>query len=267
MPGCPGTERATEFLSLYARSKPHDVAIMRVDVPPPGGTLPALSTWKAPFGRVVDKDRSIAGKLEFFFYPTFYIIDRDGGVRFSGQCRPGEVEKMVREIGSEKPGAAKHLYSSPMPKIGAVAHNFTGTTVDNKRISLAQMSKGKVTLLFFGSTSCPFSMKATESLPGIVSEFRARDVAFAIIDKGSSGDSIKAFYGEKAPGIPVIIDKEGAISEKEFGVSAVPFFFVLDKKGTIVQRKPFTPESARSALSILLGIKNAEKQKEKSGAG
>jgi len=267
MPGCSGTEKATEFLISYAKNKPSDVDLLRIDVPPPEGEMPSISKWEAPFSREVDSDRKVADRLEFFFYPTFYILDREGEVRFSGECRPEEVEKMVREICSEKAGSEKHHYMPPMPKVGAVAENFTGTTVDKVKLSLDELGKGKSVFLFFGSTMCPFSKIATADLPGLAKDYGNREVSFAIVHRGANDDKVKLFYSEKAPGIPVIADENGSISEKEFGVCSVPYFYLLDKKCTIIQRQPFTAESARSALNSMLGLKDTVKGVKKPGAG
>jgi len=267
MPGCSGTEKATEFLVSYAKDRPSDAALLRLDVPPPEGKIGPLSNWSAPFSREVDADRKVADRLDFFYYPTLYILDRDGEVRFAGECEPEKVKKMVSEICSEKPGSQKHSYMPPMPKIGEVAANFTGAGVDKAPLSLDKLSGGKTVFLFFGSTACPFSKKATEDLPGLVSAYGGKGISFAIVHMGADDGKAAAFYAEKAPGVPVVIDEKGSISEKQFGVTTVPFFYLLDGKHTILQRQPFTAESAKSALNAMLGMKNDDAGSKKPGAG
>ncbi|MHC9542062.1 MAG: TlpA family protein disulfide reductase [Vulcanimicrobiota bacterium] len=267
MPGCSGTEKATQFLISYAKNKPADVALLRVDVPPPEGEMQAISKWEAPFSREVDSGRKIADKLEFFYYPTLYILDRDGEVRFSGECKPEDVEKMVKEICSEKAGSEKHSYMPAMPKIGTVAEGFAGKTLDRGDVTLEGIGKGNAVFLFFGSTMCPFSRQATADMPALVKDYGSRGISFAIIHLGAPDEAAKKFYAEAAPGLTVIADESGTIGEKEFGVSTVPYFYLLDKKYAVVQRQPFTADSAKSALNSMLGIKGDEEGTKKPGAG
>jgi peroxiredoxin len=267
MPGCSGTERATECLSRYAEKKPGDVEILRIDVPSPDGELPSLPKWDAPFKRLTDGDRKVAERLEFFFYPTFYILDREGEVRYSGECRPEEFEKMVTEIRAEKPGCAKHLYTPPLPKVGDVAQDFAAKTSEGKEVSLRAIGKGAAMFLFFGSTSCPFSMEGAGTLPELVSSFKGKNVAFAIVNQGPCDEKVKDLYREKAPHLMVIADEKGAIGAEKFGVRAVPFFFLLNEQGRIMERRPYTLDSARSALNSLRGIGSPDKAPKKPGAG
>jgi thiol-disulfide isomerase/thioredoxin len=267
MPGCPGTERATTALSLYATKKPDGVAILRIDVPSPDGELPSCGQWNAPFRREEDRNREIAGKLGFFYYPTFYILDRDGEVRFSGEYVQGDVEKMISDICSEEKGAPKHVFNPPMPRNGTIAEVFQGTTLEQKTVDLKELCRGKGVFLFFGSTSCPFSKKATGELPGLEKDYKARGVTFTIVNRGPADREVKNFYGGSAPGIQVLIDPEGAIGEKKFGVRTVPFFYLLDGEGRVLQREPFTAGAARSALNTMLNIKSTDGGTKKPGAG
>jgi peroxiredoxin len=253
MPGCGATDKANEFLSGYAPSKPRGAEILRIDVPPPGGKLNDLPGWKAPFPRIVDEKRTIASLIDFFYYPTFYILDRKGEVRFSGECRAGDVEKMVREIASEKPGDPLHRYMAPMPAKGDKAENFTCLLQDGTTKILSGLRGKKATLLFRGSPSCPFSAEATGALSSLARNFNAAGVSIVIVSRGATGSDSKDFYSRKAPGIPVFLDEKGTISEKKFGVTTVPFFYLLDGKGVIIERRPFTDGAARTALDALLG--------------
>ncbi len=253
MPGCGATDKATEFLSGYAPSKPEGVEILRIDVPPPGGKLNDLPGWKAPFPRIVDEKRTIASLIDFFYYPTLYILDRKGEVRFSGECRSGDVEKMVWEIASEKPGDPPYRYMAPMPAKGDKAEDFTCLLQDGTTRILSGLRGSKGTLLFFGSPSCPFSAEATGALSSLAQNFKAAGVSIVIVNRGAIGSNNEDFYSRKAPGIPVFLDEKETISEKKFGVTTVPFFYLLDGKGVIIERRPFTDGAARNALAALLG--------------
>ncbi|MDQ7826653.1 MAG: TlpA family protein disulfide reductase [Candidatus Eremiobacteraeota bacterium] len=257
MEGCSETGKATQSLAEYSKEKPREAVIIRVDVPPPEklpGMAASAAKWNAPFSRIDDNDRKIARALDFFSYPTLYILDGKREIRFSGGCDAGEVKRMVAEILSEKQGDAPHVYTRPLPEKGTLIADFDASTLEKKPVKLYELLGKKGTVIFFGSPSCPFSASATSSLPEIQREFGKKGIAFLIIDS-SRDSSPLSFYREKAPGIPVLADGKGALSGEKFGVQAVPFFYVLDTGAHVAERKPFTREGAEAALRSLLGEK------------
>jgi peroxiredoxin len=255
MPECPGTAKASVFLSEYAREKPEGVAFLRFDVAPPGGSVAEPKGGDSGLVHKVDRDRKVADWLEFFFYPTLYIIDKDGEVRFRGGCEPVRVWEMVAEIAAERPGAPKRVYTPPMPEVGSAAAAFAGKDLDSKDVNLDALRGKAATLLFFGSTTCPYSKDAAGSLPALVAEFKGKGAGVAVVNIGEPPEAIRGFYAKKAPRITVLADETGDIGEKKYGVRSVPFFYVLDEAGKIAARRPFTPDSARMALGKTLGLK------------
>ena len=118
---------------------------------------------------------------------------------------------------------------------------------------LARPETSTGTLLFFGATSCPFSVKALPALRTIATDFQKHDVAFVVANRGQEKENIAAIYSQNAPGLPVVWDKTGDICAA-YGVDAVPFFFLLDGDGKIAQRRSFTAGAATGALNALLGL-------------
>jgi len=266
MPGCPGTETATVFLAGYKSEIPEGVSILRLDVPPPGGTLePAKNNIGIP--RAFDTGRAIATKLEFFFYPTLYLLDRDGVVRFAGSCEPGKVKEMVAELVAEKPGAAKKMYTPPLLALGAPMPEWSGTNLEGKAVTLSALHGKKATVLFFGAISCPFSNKALESLPQLAKDYARKGVTVTIITRSAADAATRSLHAKAAPEITVVADPQDAIGKEVCRVPAVPFFFVLDGAGKIVARQPFTDAAARAALDAALGGKPAGGGATTTGAG
>lgn len=272
MPGCQATQKATAFLAGFKTSG--DVAILRLDVPLPSGQAgispsqsPSPDQGKLPFPRRVDEGRKIAEQLDFFYYPTFYILDREGLVRFAGECTPGEVERMVEEIRLETPASEKHIYTKPLPAVGESARDFSGSTIDGRTMGLKDLKGKKGTILFFGSTFCPFSREAATGFAELQKQYKGKGVSFAVINKGEAATEIKSFYQNSTPGIPVIVDEKQEISLDKYGVQAVPFFYILDESGKIADRRPFTTEAARLAIEALLTGKTPADKTRTKGAG
>ena len=255
MERCPGTEAATGFLAGYSANKPDGVVLFRVDVPPPGKTVGPAHNVASNLNYVVDNGRRTADRLEFFFYPTLYIIDGDGVVRFSGACEPDRVKAMVAEIRAEAPGAEKKMYTLPLARIGQVIPDFTVTDADNHRKSFAELGGESGALIFFSATTCPFSVKALDELEKVKRTFRDRKVGFVIVNLGQSAADVKDMYARKSPGTAVVIDADKSISLTQFGVTAVPFMYVLDKNRKVVDRRPFAYDAAKAAVGKLLGMK------------
>jgi thiol-disulfide isomerase/thioredoxin len=268
MPGCPGTGRAAEFLAGYADTKPGGVALLHLDVPAPGDSLPVPEGGSDEFPHELDAGRRAAEWLEFFYYPTLYVLDAEGVERFQGGLEPGRFEEMVAAVLAEKPGDEKHVFTPPLPKVGSAAPEFSGSDLEGKPVTLAGLRGKKATLLFFGSPGCPFSAEATSALPPLAKEYGPKGAAVAVVDVGGSADEVRDFYTESAPGITVVADPERKISGGGYAVRGVPFFYVLDAGGKIAARKPFTAEAAAAELASALGIVPAGgRVPHKSGAG
>ena len=284
MPKCPGTAKASRFLSEYAREKPEGVALLQLDVRPPGGWLPgelALPTdspaptaagkeavpGDAGLAHEVDRGRAVADRLAFFYYPTLYILDRDGKVRFRGGCEPDRVRRMVAEIRAERPGAPKRVYTPPLPAVGSPAAAFAGKDLDGRAVSLRTLRGDKATLLFFGSTTCPYSTRAVPGLPALKAEFKGKGAEIVIVNIGKVEKTTRSFYAEKAPRITVVADEGREISEKKYGVRTVPYLYVIDKAGKVAARRAYTPAAARASLAKSLGLKPPRVRLPSSGAG
>ena len=254
MQGCPGTEHATLFLEKYSKTRPEGVFACRIDVPVPGKRVERAGNISSSVNYALDDGRVIAGRLEFFFYPTLYILDREGLVRFAGGCEADRVEAMVSEILSEKPGMEKKMYSAPLAKVGDIIPDFKIPTAEGGETSMDALCKDSGAILYFSSTACGFSMEALADIERLKKNFASNRWEYAIISFGEDAKTIGNVYSEKSAGTKVVMDVDKSLSEKYFGVSAVPFFFVLDKNRKVVDRRPFVYETARAAIAKALGV-------------
>jgi len=267
MPGCLGTERAMEFLPAFDKKKPEGVSVLRLDVPPAGKTIETPRNLPAGFPYAVDAGRSAADGLDFFYYPTLYIFDRDGELRFRGGCDEENVAEIVAALLAEAPGAKKRSFTPATPTAGDRAAGFTGTTTGGESVTLDGLRGEAATLLVFSSITCPYSKKAMEDMPGLVSEFGPKGASFVIVDPAESAGAIKGFYASKAPGVPVLVDSSREISVAKYGVRTVPYFYVIDADGMVAGKMPFSAEAARAALESVLGMSSEPVRVKASGAG
>lgn len=248
---CGNTKIDTQFLAEYSRTVPEGVSIARYDVPLPGQTTVETLDWKHGFHYGVDKYRKIAKPLSFFYYPTLYIFDRDGEVRYCGTCDENRVPDVVTALATEEPGAEKKLFSPVMLGAGEAAPDFSATSVDGKTVQLSKHLGKNATLLFFGAVTCPFAKRAVAQLPGFQSEFASKGLSIVIVNSGPNVKSAKPFYDETAPGIPVLRDDDASIGKK-YGLVGVPFFYLLDGKGRVKEGLPFTIDAAKESVAAFL---------------
>jgi len=266
-PGCPGSQEANRILKKYDQSKPDGVSIVRVEVPPPGGSMTLPDGWNPGIPSLVDHDRQAAEAFDFYYYPTLYIFDRDGDLRFKGDCEEGPVVDVVGALTAEKPGAEKRSFNKALPAAGEAAAAFSASTLEGKRVSLADLAGDKATLLVFGSITCPYSKKAMVCVPRLKDDYAPKGVTVAIINAGGTAAEVGPFYGSTTPEVTVVVDSSSNISSKKYGVNTVPFFYVLDGEGKIAYRMAFNEETAREAIEAVLGLSAKPVKPRSGGAG
>ena len=88
---CPGTQKALPVLENFYKEKSTKVSVKYLEVPLPDKKETLPGEWKYSFSRSFDQGRSTADKLNFFYYPTLYIFDKDDELRFEGGCDPQQI--------------------------------------------------------------------------------------------------------------------------------------------------------------------------------
>jgi len=263
---CPGTRKATAVLDEYVNIKPAGITIIRVDVPLPNETLKADAEWSHKFSQIIDKDRAIANQLDFFYYPTLYIFDSDGMLRFEGGCDKTNLDNIVKEILSEKQGQTKKNFSNLIPLQGATAPDFSGTMLSGENVTLNSLLGEKATLLFFAQTFCPFTIEELPNLAEIAKNFKDKGIKIIIINRGEEADTIRPIYEKYCPEIMVIWDKTEEIS-KAYGIDVTPYYFLLATDKKIVKRRSFTAQAGTNSLNAFLGIMEEKPRYKSSEAG
>jgi thiol-disulfide isomerase/thioredoxin len=131
-------------------------------------------------------------------------------------------------------------------KVGStVDEKLMLTDLDGKSISFKDL-RGKVVLLHFWSTQCPYEKVADPKFTELEKRWKGnKDVVIAAINangteigperpKDASGyEAIRAHMKEKGLTHPVYADHGNKLADL-FGAQSTPHCFVLDKKGVIV---------------------------------
>ena len=141
-----------------------------------------------------------------------------------------------------------------MPAIGEQAPAFSGNTLSGKAVSQDSLMGKRGLMIIFARTSCRFSAEDMPQFKDIADSFLAKGVGVVIVNQQEELDAIKPMYEKKCAGTQVIWDRNGDIC-KSFGVDAVPFFFLLNEDGKIVNRRSFTHTAAVNSINAMLGLK------------
>ena len=121
------------------------------------------------------------------------------------------------------------------PQIGSPAPDFHLTTLDGKRVSLADF-RGKTVVINDWATWCPPCRLETPDLIAAAKKFSAQgDVVFLGIDSTESAPIVHAFLAAKPMGYAQAIDDDKAFS-KAYDVRAYPTTFVISGDGVLRAR-------------------------------
>ena len=264
MQSCATTRAHSRELSKLAPTLGESVVVGRIDVPPPKSFLQPVERFPHGYYYGFDENREIADALEFFYYPTLYIIDADGEIRYSGGLEEAELGEMLAEIEAEQPGDEKACFLPPTPEVGAQAPEITGKNLEGVPQDIGYGDGSGPVVLFFTSVTCPFSSQALEGLPDTLLDFEVDDYTLLVVEK--EPDLAEDLY--ETAGIEGIVlnDADGKLREA-FGVEPVPFFFVVGEDGQVAARGPYTESRLIEALGQALGIDVDTEGRGDSGAG
>jgi peroxiredoxin len=121
------------------------------------------------------------------------------------------------------------------PQVGAPAPDFHLTTLDGKRVALADY-RGKTLVINEWATWCPPCREETPDLIATAKKLAGRgDVAFLGVDSTERAPIVRAFAASKGLPYPQAIDGNRAF-EKAFDIRAFPTTFVIGTDGVLRAR-------------------------------
>jgi len=115
------------------------------------------------------------------------------------------------------------------------APDFTLKDLQGRSFTLSE-NRGKPVLLVFGATWCPYCVEEIPRLKDIFAKYGPQGVAVVNIDIQESPDKVKRFADKHKLPYPVLIDETAEVA-RNYGVSGVPNFTLLDKNGVVACRQ------------------------------
>ena len=147
------------------------------------------------------------------------------------------------------------LSSSPSPREGFLAPDFTLDTLDGKKVTLSEL-RGKIVIINLWATWCPPCRAEMPALENAYEQYRDSEVIILglnVTNQDSEKD-IPPFVEEFGLTFPILLDRDGSVSTL-YQLKALPTTYFVNRKGiirTVVIGGPMNETFIRSKIEALL---------------
>lgn len=121
------------------------------------------------------------------------------------------------------------------PAAGDVLPRFTLSDLKGDNITVPEDFAGKVIVIRFWIDSCKSCAKEMPMIDQTYDKYKARGFAVIAVNVGQPKHVAEAFVTNLKISYPVLLDTNSAVT-KQYGVKAVPFTLIVDRKGIIKRR-------------------------------
>jgi len=121
------------------------------------------------------------------------------------------------------------------PAVGDVLPKFTLSDLKGDKITVPDDFSGKVIVVRFWVDWCKSCAIEMPMIDDTYNKYKDRGLVVIAVNVGQSKDVAAAFVTKLKLSYPVVLDTNSAIS-KRYGVKAVPFTLIIDRKGIVRKR-------------------------------
>ena len=147
------------------------------------------------------------------------------------------------------------LSSSPSPREGFLAPDFTLDTLDGKKVTLSEL-RGKIVIINLWATWCPPCRAEMPALENAYEQYKDSEVIILglnVTNQDSEKD-IPPFVKEFGLTFPILLDRDGSVSAL-YQLKALPTTYFVNREGiirTVVIGGPMNETFIRSKIEALL---------------
>ena len=148
------------------------------------------------------------------------------------------------------------LSSSPSPREGFLAPDFTLDTLDGNTITLSEL-RGQIVVINFWATWCLPCREETPALEKSYEQYKDSGVVILGVNL-TDQDSIReveSFVQEFRLTYPILLDRDGTVSNTLYQIKGLPTTFFVNREGiirTAVVGGPMSETFIRSKIEALL---------------
>jgi peroxiredoxin len=117
-------------------------------------------------------------------------------------------------------------------KIGDTFPKIAVSDRQGKPVALPDDFRGKVALIHFWATWCPFCIKEIQALESIYGVYREKGLVPFSVNVGEDNQTIAAFLKNETATYPILMDRNSEAA-RQCGVTGLPTTFICDRNGVI----------------------------------
>jgi peroxiredoxin len=121
------------------------------------------------------------------------------------------------------------------PAPGSALPKFTLSDLKGAKITVPDDFSGKVIIVRFWVDWCKSCAIEMPMIDAAYNKYKDRGLVVIAVNVGQQKDIAEAFVTKLRLSYPVVLDTDSSITKK-YGVKAVPFTFIVDRKGIIKKR-------------------------------
>ena len=147
------------------------------------------------------------------------------------------------------------LSSSPSPREGFLAPDFTLDTLDGNKVTLSEL-RGQIVVVNFWATWCPPCREETPALEKAYEQYKDSGMVILgvnLTDQDSMSD-VELFVEEFTLTYPILLDRDGSVSNYLYQIKGLPTTFFVNREGiirTVVVGGPMSETFIRSKIEAL----------------
>jgi len=119
-----------------------------------------------------------------------------------------------------------------VPGVGNSLSEITLSDLQGNKVTIPAECRGKVALIHFWASWCPTCRGEMMNLDAIGNEYRGRGVYSCSIGIGEKREMALSYIRNVNITYPILLDPH-AETQKLFGISGIPTYYVLDREGII----------------------------------
>jgi peroxiredoxin len=121
------------------------------------------------------------------------------------------------------------------PAAGEVLPGFTLSDLKGEKITAPDDFIGKVMIIRFWVEGCKSCLKEMPMIDDLYNKYKEGGLVVLAVNVGQSKDVAEAFVTKLKISYPVLLDTH-SVTAKRYGIKAVPFTLIVDRKGIIRKR-------------------------------
>jgi thiol-disulfide isomerase/thioredoxin len=134
-------------------------------------------------------------------------------------------------------------------KVGELAPNFTGTTLDGETIRLSDL-RGKTVLINIFASWCGPCRLEMPHLVEAADQFRDQEVVFVGINLQENPEAVEVFRDEFNVQFPLVLNEDGSLTNNLYTPIGLPTSWFIDQDGVV--RYVFAGAMTREVLQNVL---------------